>query len=579
MVPQKELSIQETAPGEDEQTETQSARDLASTRKVDVGKFEKIFKHPSPAEHYKALYNTFSENTEQELKEWWIQSQNIERTSHREIVQQVILQNLTALNPQKALRFVDDVSMQQRDTLSRTIFSEWAELHLDDAIEAAAKLGGAQRNVALEAILKARDDLTEENRHAIAVQLKQEGTYQLFMSDAKVIHSTTDPRESLDILLNDDIDDLLQLETLVIVTEAWREQIGFEVLSKIFHSEFQEYRTKNWITAAIAQADPALAFDYAKGGTEEYELSYLTRIIVKEWARTDPLAALTAVSTIEPSSLGVDLEEEIAEVWARTNPYELIGNIKLVSEPSRMSPLERAFSFIALEDPLGAIESLSSVEDSVLNTFQILRQIVDQWATIQPEAATEWVLNNFDQEESQLQTLLEEVLPSLARRDPVKAFEIALEQPAPKYGAALELTVISQIARDGNIELAISLLSRVHEDVKADAYNNIASAMVKAGRTFEALELGIDLETQQQRYFYAGVIQVWAHTDPTSLYASLEDLPTSAAQSEAIFELFFYNHVNPVLTDDQLEQARSLLSPDDAANIEKSWFKVDRRIP
>ena len=580
-VPQKEHATQGIAQGEVEPAETESAHNLTSTKMVGIEKFEQIFNDPSPAEQYKALYNTISQNTEKELKQWWIQSQKIERASHREIAQYVILLNLTAINPHEALRALDDASVLQRDALSRTIFAEWAELHLDDAIKAAAKLTGAQRSVALEAILKSRDDLTEDKRRAIAVRLEREETYQKYFSDAKVLQSTTDPRESWDILLNDDVADSLQMGTLAIVAESWREQIGFEILSKIYRSEIKDYRIKNRLATAIAQGDPALAFEYAQGVSEEKEQSYLSEIIVEAWARTDPLAALAAASTFEPSSLVADLEEGIAEVWARTNPYELIGNIELVAEESRVSPLILAFSHIAREDPLKAIESLSTVENSVGSTSPILQRIVKEWSLLQPEAATDWVLNNFDQEDPPLlQSLLKEALPSLARQDPIKAFEIALKQPVPHFSFGLELSVIDQLTQDGNIELAISLLPRVRENnTQADAYNYVASAMVKKGRTFEALELGHDLEPGLQQSYYGDVVQAWANTDPISLYASLEDLPTSAAQTDAVSALFWNNDIFPVFTDDQLEQAKSLLDPDDAAQIRTGSIKVIRDIP
>ena len=172
------------------------------------------------------------------------------------------------------------------------------------------------------------------------------------------------------------------------------------------------------------------------------------------------------------------------------------------------------------------------------------------------------------------------MLPSLARQDPKKAFEIALKQPVPDFSVGLELRVISQLTQDGNIELALSLLPRVREkNTQKDAYRNIASAMVKKGRTLEALELGRDLEPRLQESYYGRVVQTWANTDPTSLYASLEDLPTSAARRDAVSALFLRNDGTSVLTDDQLEQAKSLLDPDDAAQIRTGSVKINRGIP
>ena len=281
---------------------------------IEVGRFEEIFKLRRPAEQHKALYNTLSQSTEQELKEWWIQSKKIERTSHRDVAQQVILQNLTKINPQVALRYLHEASLLQKDALSRTIFSEWAVLNLDEAIEAAAKLVGARRNVALEAILETRDDLAEDRRRAIAVQLKRIDTYDRLNSDTKVLHSVANPSESWDILLNDGVDDSRQMETLALVAESWRELIGFEVLSKIYHSGIEEDEFKRLLTAVVPQMDLALALEYARGVSDETEQSFLSRIIVEEWASKDPQAALAGVSSFKPTSLYFDLEEEIAVV-------------------------------------------------------------------------------------------------------------------------------------------------------------------------------------------------------------------------------------------------------------------------
>lgn len=534
---------------------------------IEAKRFEKIFKFRRIAEQQKALYNTLSHTTEQELKEWWIQSQKLRRTSHRAIAQQVILRNLTKINPQEALRYLDEASLLQKDALSRAIFSEWAVLNLDEAIEAAAKLVSARRNVALEAILETRDDLSEDRRRAIAVQLNRIDTYDKLNSETKVLHSIANPSESWDILLNDGVDDSRQMGTLAMVAESWRKQIGFEVLSKIYHSGFEENEIKRMLTAAIAQVDLAQALEYAHGVSEENEQSFLSSIIVEEWASTDPLAALAGVSSFKPASLYFDLEEEIAVVWAKNKPSELIQSIELVSEGSRVLPLEVAFAYLTREDPLEAINSLSSIEDYVGHTSSILHQIFEQWGKLHPEAAINWLINDFDQEDPLLRhSLLEETLPSLALQDPKKAFEIALAQPTPARGfaTALDLWIIRQLTVHGHVEQALSLLPRVRENSKAYAYESVAVGLVDKGRALEALELGSDLTPHQQQIYYSHVVQRWARANPTELYESLEDLPSDDAQllqSSAALELLTrrFNH-DQVLTDDQLKRARSFLN-------------------
>ena len=240
-----------------------------------------------------------------------------------------------------------------------------------------------------------------------------------------------------------------------------------------------------------------------------------------------------------------------------------------------MWPLEVAFAYLTREDPLGAINSLRSMEDSVGNTSTILHRIIEQWGMLHPEAATNWLLNDFDQEDPfLLHSLLEETLPSLALQDPKEAFEIALQQPTPAHALAfpLHLRVIWHLTRHSNVEQAISLLPRVREDSKASAYESVASALVDKGQALEALEMGSDLNPQQQQRYYGLVFQQWAWTNPTDLYEALEDLPSNDAQSLQSFaalELLTRRFSrDQVLTDDQLERARSFLNSEHREGLE-----------
>ena len=567
--PLNDQTTYDIAQSEVQQYSKQNGRSDAITSTSDFGKIQEIFKLHRISEQLEALHTTLSRSTEQELQVWWNQAQNIERASHRKIAQDVILRKLTAMNPKDALRYLDDVSIFQTDALLRTVFSEWAVVHLDGAIETASTLVASRRNVALEAILETRDDLSENERRTIAMQLKREEIYQKLISDAKALKSIAKPQESWDLLLSDNVDDSLQTGTLAMVAEAWQEQIGFEVLSKIYSAEIENYWVSVQLVEAIAKVDPAGALKYAQELSKEYERSDLSNIIVRGWARTDALAALAAVSTMDPSSNTPDLEKVFARAWARANPYELIENIEAVSEDFRVSPLEIAFSYVARQDPLEAIDMLSSVENFVGNTSTILNRIVDQWAMGQPEAATTWILNNFAQEDPQRRPLLQEVLPSLARQEPNRAFELAMEQPAPEERYGLEFYVFRQITRDGDIELAKRLLPRVRENSKAFAYSDIAQAMVNDGQTIEALELGSDLEPLQQRSYYQVVMQNWVTTDPLNLYESVESLPSSTTKSLAADKLISRNQYDPIFTDDQIEQLRTLLSSDDRARLER----------
>ena len=566
--PQDAHPTQDSAQGKVQRSSTKGAGSASTADNIDLGQFEEIFKHQNVFEQNNILYSTLSSASEEELRDWWIQSQKIEQRSHRENAQDAILRHLTVKNPLEALRYIEDVTMFQTDGLLKSVFSEWSISQLDKAVEVATTLSVPRRKIALQAILETRDDLSESERRSIAKQLEGEEIYLKLVSDTKASKSIAEPQESWEILLNDDVDDVLQLKSLATVAEAWRAQIGFDVLATIF-SEVEDFWMQRHLLEAIAQIDPAGALDYSLKIREENEQSYLPHRILRMWARTDAQEALAAVSTFAPSALTSDFEKEIARTWAQTKPNEMIANIEAISEENRVWPLMEAFSNIAEQDPLDALAKLSMVENYVGNTSTIIDSIVREWSRQEPETATDWVLNNYTSDDPQRGALLESVLPSFARQDPTRAFELAIEQPARRGGLGLDYLVIREIILQGDIELATKLLPRVNEDSKAFIYGDVASAMVREGQTDKVLELGQELEESKQRYYYQQVMASWASSYPKNLYESLEDLPTSSLKSKAAMQLITINRSEPVLTDEQIKRLRTFLSSDDEATLKR----------
>ena len=565
----QQFTARHGAQSDVEQTSTNNTRSISTTDELEVGQLQEIFKHDSISKQYSTLHATLSQATERELIDWWDQATPLERASQREIAQQAILRCLAAINPQEALRRIDEVSILQSDAALKIVFSEWAISHLESAVKAASTLVSSQRSVALQSILETRDDLPESERLSIAQELNGEKTFLKLLSDLKVSENVGEPERSWEILLNDNVDNMLQTETLTTVAKAWQEQIGLEVLSKIYQSGVDEYRIKLPLVQAIAQENPESALNYARGLSDEKEQSYLSERIVRVWAQTDALSALTASSIFEPSSLVSNLEEAIAETWARSNPTELIENVELISAEFRAHPLATAFASVAREDPLGAIDMLSSVEHVVGNTSMILDRIVYQWAVKWPEAATDWVLENFGSEDSQRRTLLESTLPRLARTDPHGAFRLAIEHPAHGSGLGLDYHVLGEIVREGDIEVAKKLLPQVNERYKYILYGRVASEMVVEGQIEHALALGEELEEANRRYYYLTVFSSWARTNPKNLLESLDGLSSKTIKSIAAYEIISQNRYNPVFTDDQIERVRTFLTPEDEASLKR----------
>ena len=559
--PQDDIATQDVAHGNVQHTSAKGLVNARSKTTIGIGDFQQVFDQQSISEQLAVLHSTLSQATEQELKDWWIQSQEIERENHRKIVQRAILQSLTSIDPQAALQSIEDVSMFHVNSLLKSVFSQWSITQLDEAIEAATTFSDSRRRVALEAILETRDDVSASERLSIAKRLDGEETLLKLVSDHEASQNIAEPSESWKILLNDDVDDSLQIESLIVVAEAWHEHVGFEVLSNIT-AEVRDYWVQRRVMEAIVQFDPASALNYTLGLLDESEQAQLSSLVVREWASTNAQAALAFVNSIEQSSMASMLEREIASVWAGTKPREAIENIEKISEEVRLATLETAFARMARQDALEAIGMLSSVENFVGNTSSIAQRIVNHWSVQNPHAAADWVLRNYSQDDPHRRSLLEYVLPRLALQDPDHAFELAMEQPPPDQGHGLELYVIRALAYDGDIERAKILLPRVNENTKLLAYSEVGEAMVRESQIDQAMEMGKEFAATTQRIYFQRVLWQWGRTDPKNLYESLDNLPTSELKSIAATQLILWNKYEPVFTNEQIEHAKTFLSSD-----------------
>ncbi|MYD46418.1 MAG: hypothetical protein F4W92_08710 [Gammaproteobacteria bacterium] len=560
---QSEFPTQGNVESDRRQISSETASDSSAASPHDPIQIPEIFSQPSIFDQQTAIFDSLSSASAQELKDLWMQSQEVERQSHRKKLQHAILRKFATINPHDALHLIDDVSIFETDLMVKSLFSEWSISQLDKAIETAKTLSRDQRQVALEAILNTRDDLTDARRHEIAIRLEHEEVFLKLASDSKASQNIADPQESWETLLNDEVEDYLQTESLVKVAEAWFEQIGFEVLSKIYSTNTDDYQLKQQLLRTVAEMDLPLALNYTRALTDEREKSDLSRIIVRAWARSDAQAALLAVSTFKPASLASNLERQLSEIWASTKPNEVIKNIEVISEELRLRTLESAFARISTQDPLDALASLSLVEKFVGTTDSIVHSIVREWSDKEPRAATNWVLEHYTQEDPQHRVLLLSALPRLAREEPVNAFELAIEHTTGEGLIRLDTEVVGEILDSGNLELMKELIPRVPEASKSRIYSTISWEMIRQGQTEEALALGRDLDGEPQSGYYFGMMANWATVDPKGLYGYLDDLPTSELKSLAATFLISRNKRSPELTDDQIERAETFVITDE----------------
>lgn len=324
----------------------------------------------------------------------------------------------------------------------------------------------------------------------------------------------------------------------------------------------------------IAQTDPKTALQQAlelRGPAREFVL----QTIVEIWASADPQSALAGVSNLESWTERQALQESVLRVWANVDPRGLLDGIELLPEDLRQLGMEQALLAISRESPREAIELMADSSDRDL-IDKLSKEIATHWSEQDPHAALDWVLTNeFPTNVIQAEALMI-VLANLASEDPELAFSTARGQPIVLRGQfyrGLEVTVIQNLV-ETDIDAAKAMLSQIRNEglTVAHAYSEVGRAYVRNGEFDQALKLGERLSERGQRNYYGSLMYQWAQSDPESLFAALEGLPSDQMRDQAARGLVRYNSETYALNDEQLQHLQTYLPE----GYEDPWNNVNR---
>lgn len=281
--------------------------------------------------------------------------------------------------------------------------------------------------------------------------------------------------------------------------------------------------------------------------------------IVEMWARSDPLIAMSRVTSVKNASQRKKLQKTLLRAWAENDAENLFDSLEQIPESIRQNAEQQAMLAVARSAPSDAVSYLSEL--TAMDRQQSLAlEIAEHWSQQDIYAALDWVLANQDINDSTRHRALTEVLRNLVDVDPSLALQTALKQPLTKYGRGLEAMVIEQLART-DLESAISMLSQVREGrTKLQAYISAGRALVQNGGYNRALRLGQQLPGEDQPHYQSSVMWQWADADPQALFASLDDFSSQDEKNQAAAALMMSNFRNNSLSDDQVKYVSSMVA-------------------
>lgn len=346
------------------------------------------------------------------------------------------------------------------------------------------------------------------------------------------------------------------------------EQAGFEALTYILGSSLglQDPDLASDLVAGIVESDPRSVFEFVLSLSSGEQRPLLVPLFTA-WVRSDPEATFDGLASFRHSGHFSSLERRIARSWARHDPKGMLEKIDAFSKDSQLKAIEQAVVEVARHSPKDAVEMTDSMAGTVGNISSIATQLVAVWAVQDPREALDWVLMREQGQESlDTDLMMVGVLRRLTHEDSQLAMEIALDRPQNPYQLVVkvieELTLI-------DIEQAVKLLPKVSEKNRRDAYLTVGIQLIQRQDPIRAIGIANNLPDDERYDVVYAIAQSWALTSPTKMLEDLEDIPSEQVKSLAAKGLVLMNSPRNVLSDEQLNYAKTLMNDTDLQEVEE----------
>lgn len=465
------------------------------------------------------------------------------------------------------------------------------------------KLPDPIKNMASRGVLDAMSELTTGELTELADRLGNSQYGRTLANRDMMTQEAENPKEAWEHLLQEysilTEDDFERVSNIV---NAWIKQDGIDVLDIVTPDIEDEELRESIISFGVrteAEDDPASAFDYAiqfqseETGFFGLSMSHNRYMfsVLREWIEQEPMDAINRILTIESTTQKTSLLGDAFDQWARTDAQALTAAIPSFPPEARDIARVNAIRRIAGESIDDAVNLFEDIENDTHKT-QAVFSISTKWTEDDPEAALAWAQTSSHTESIRPQ-LTAQIINTLAREDPQKAFDIAREMPIDEIdgnGVGLEASVISSLAYT-NIDKALELLPDVREGkTQTTAYMGIGSGLAMNGRVAEAIELGKTLSEEDQLSYYTSVGTMsltggllggltGKEAQESDVFETIDSIPHKGAQSQVAMQAIVMDKLNSSYSEEELERLQNYVSEEDREDLEKSLEQLDAMPP
>ena len=497
------------------------------------------------------------------LKELLQELDSISSLGSREVVQQELFRRLATLDPVLALDLIKEEPRVRQARFAEPIYQEWASRDLDSAIEHATTLRPLfLRRIAFEAMIEIREELTVGEIEQIGRQLRlsdfdnQDTVSRSEMADAASLETIWNKVLKSDRSFN------IKNSALTALAQRRIEQVGPVALEKISQS-ISDWRTRQSVLNEsirwAARLDPRSTFEFALNSFWATEPRLVSEA-VKHWVEREPENAVGAISQLPISRFQEKLLVDAMSYWASYEPRGLLRNLDLI--PSELHSWARYTALSRIPD-FSTQEVAQLVEEQSGSWgYSELTTIVGNWKNYAFEETLDWVLKNYDPEDSGY-GLADELLSGLTLENAELALEKSLVEPLDPQEVGIEAYVIAHLAIS-NVDAAIKALPRLRNDKTRDtAIRQSAYRLSLHSQWSNAWEFGSRLPKAQRVDFLDDVIERWLSYEPSGNLARIERLPSAELRSRAAMWAIEWGHAYENLSREAEDQLRKHLLEED----------------
>lgn len=305
-------------------------------------------------------------------------------------------------------------------------------------------------------------------------------------------------------------------------TRAWQTALAVE--------KDDERREMLWSVADTwFETDPSAALS-AVTSLDPADRSHWETELLHRWVSKDPDAALEWVLA-QPASGKGDLLEYVAGRIADRSPQEMFELVETLDPPRRKMVAEVVLHTWGRTDPAAALDALAAMANAARLGETVGVSIVRSWAKNDPRAAFEWVRA---QEPSMARSMmLATTLVHVGTSDPVRALTLADELDGLARLQAIDGVLDTWGEED---PLAAAAWLDASEDKTTGAVSVVASRYAEADPE-GAFEWLLDQSVEAQRHAFPTVVRQMAGQSPDSVVRLIDHIADSNAKLAAGFQL------------------------------------------